>query len=118
MPGSFSGGQRQRIVLARALALAPQFLVLDESVAALDLRIQAEILDLLLELCQQRGLTFLFISHDLNVVGAVCHRVAVMKDGQIVEEGTAQEMLSCPQHPYTQRLLKSRPGRTTEGPVA
>ncbi|MAV51809.1 MAG: ABC transporter ATP-binding protein [Crocinitomicaceae bacterium] len=118
LPGSFSGGQRQRIVLARALALAPQFLVLDESVAALDLRIQAEILDLLLELCQQRGLTFLFISHDLNVVGAVCHRVAVMKDGQIVEEGTAQEMLSCPQHPYTQRLLKSRPGRTTEGPVA
>lgn len=118
LPGSFSGGQRQRIVLARALALAPQFLVLDESVAALDLRIQAEILDLLLELCQQRGLTFLFISHDLNVVGAVCHRVAVMKDGQIVEEGPAQEMLSCPQHPYTQRLLKSRPGRTTEGPVA
>ena len=118
LPGSFSGGQRQRIVLARALALAPQFLVLDESVAALDLRIQAEILDLLLELCQKRGLTFLFISHDLNVVGAICHRVAVMKEGQIVEEGPAEEMLSCPQHPYTQRLLKSRPGRTTEGAVA
>jgi peptide/nickel transport system ATP-binding protein len=118
LPGSFSGGQRQRIVLARALALAPEFLVLDESVAALDLRIQAEILDLLLDLCQKRGLTFLFISHDLNVIGAVCHRVAVMKEGQIVEEGPAEEMLSCPQHPYTQRLLKSRPGRTTEGPVA
>lgn len=118
LPGSFSGGQRQRIVLARALALAPEFLVLDESVAALDLRIQAEILDLLLDLCQKRGLTFLFISHDLNVVGAVCHRVAVMKEGQIVEEGPAEEMLSCPQHPYSQRLLKSRPGRTTEGPVA
>jgi len=109
-PGSFSGGQRQRIVLARALALSPEFLVLDESVAALDLRIQAEILDLLQELCERRGLTFLFISHDLNVVGAVCDRIAVMKAGEIVEEGPAAQILSCPQHPYTQRLLKSRPG--------
>ena len=109
-PGSFSGGQRQRIVLARALALSPEFLVLDESVAALDLRIQAEILDLLQELCERRGLTLLFISHDLNVVGAVCDRIAVMKAGEIVEEGPAAQILSCPQHPYTQRLLKSRPG--------
>ncbi|MGB2229165.1 MAG: ATP-binding cassette domain-containing protein, partial [Flavobacteriales bacterium] len=109
-PGSFSGGQRQRIVLARALALSPEFLVLDESVAALDLRIQAEILDLLKNLCERRGLTFLFISHDLNVVGAVCDRIAVMREGEIVEEGPAMQLLSSPQHPYTQRLLNSRPG--------
>ena len=117
-PGSFSGGQRQRIVLARALALSPEFLVLDESVAALDLRIQAEILDLLKELCERRGLTFLFISHDLNVVGAVCDRIAVMQAGEIVEEGPAAQILSCPQHPYTQRLLSSRPGQKSEGRVA
>ena len=117
-PGSFSGGQRQRIVLARALALAPEFLVLDESVAALDLRIQAEILDLLQSLCEWRGLTFLFISHDLNVVGAVCDRIAVMQAGEIVEEGPSDQILSCPQHPYTQRLLSSRPGQNSEGRVA
>lgn len=117
-PGSFSGGQRQRIVLARALALSPEFLVLDESVAALDLRIQAEILDLLKELCERRGLTFLFISHDLNVVGAVCDRIAVMQAGEIVEEGPAAQILSCPQHPYTQRLLSSRPGQKSRGRVA
>ena len=117
-PGSFSGGQRQRIVLARALALAPEFLVLDESVAALDLRIQAEILDLLQSLCERRGLTFLFISHDLNVVGAVCDRIAVMQAGEIVEEGPADQILSCPQHPYTQRLLSSRPGQESQGRIA
>jgi len=117
-PGSFSGGQRQRIVLARALALSPEFLVLDESVAALDLRVQAEILDLLQTLCERRGLTFLFISHDLNVVGAVCDRIAVMQAGEIVEEGPANQILSCPQHPYTQRLLSSRPGQDSEGRVA
>jgi ABC-type glutathione transport system ATPase component len=117
-PNSFSGGQRQRIVLARALALSPEFLVLDESVAALDLRIQAEILDLLKELCERRGLTFLFISHDLNVVGAVCDRIAVMQAGVLVEEGPADQILSCPQHPYTQRLLKSRPGLPREVGVA
>ena len=109
-PYEMSGGQRQRIVLARALALSPEFLVLDESVAALDLRIQAEILDLLKDLCKRRGLTFLFISHDLNVVGAVCDRIAVMREGEIVEEGPAMQLLSSPQHPYTQRLLNSRPG--------
>ena len=117
-PGSFSGGQRQRIVLARALALSPEFLVLDESVAALDLRIQAEILDLLKTLCERRGLTFLFISHDLNVVGAVCDRIVVMQAGEIAEEGPAAQILSCPQHPYTQRLLSSRPGQKSRGRVA
>ena len=87
-------------------------------VAALDLRIQAEILDLLQSLCERRGLTFLFISHDLNVVGAVCDRIAVMQAGEIVEEGPADQILSCPQHPYTQRLLSSRPGQESQGRVA
>ena len=105
-------------MLGRGLALSPEFLVLDESVAALDLRIQAEILDLLKALCERRGLTFLFISHDLNVVGAVCDRIAVMQAGEIVEEGPAAQILSCPQHPYTQRLLSSRPGQKSRGRVA
>ena len=117
-PSSFSGGQRQRIVLARALALNPEFLVLDESVAALDLRIQAEILDLLMSLKAKRNLTFLFISHDLNVVASVCERILVMQDGQIVEEGPTDQIMSSPQHPYTQRLLNSRPGQKREGRVA
>jgi peptide/nickel transport system ATP-binding protein len=117
-PSSFSGGQRQRIVLARALALNPEFLVLDESVAALDLRIQAEILDLLMSLKTKRNLTFLFISHDLNVVASVCERILVMQNGQIVEEGPTDQIMSSPQHPYTQRLLNSRPGQQREGRVA
>ena len=117
-PSSFSGGQRQRIVLARALALNPEFLVLDESVAALDLRIQAEILDLLMSLKAKRNLTFLFISHDLNVVASVCERILVMQHGQIVEEGPTDQIMSSPQHPYTQRLLNSRPGQKREGRVA
>ena len=117
-PRSFSGGQRQRIVLARALALNPEFLVLDESVAALDLRIQAEILDLLMALKSKRGLTFLFISHDLNVVASVCERVLVMQAGRVVEEGPTDQIMSSPQHPYTQRLLNSRPGQKSMVSVA
>ena len=109
-PGSFSGGQRQRIVLARALAIEPEFLVLDESVAALDLRIQAEILDLLSEIQKKRELAFLFISHDLTVIEAICDRVLIMKKGEIVEEGKTQELFSNPKNPYTKRLLESRPG--------
>ena len=92
--------------------------MLDESVAALDLRIQAEILDLLKDLSERRGLTYLFISHDLNVVGAVCDRIAVMREGEIVEEGPVTQLLSSPQHPYTQRLLNSRPGSTKRVGVA
>ena len=117
-PRSFSGGQRQRIVLARALALNPEFMVLDESVAALDLRIQAEILDLLMALKAKRGLTFLFISHDLNVVASVCERVLVMQAGRVVEEGPTDQIMSSPQHPYTQRLLNSRPGQKSMVSVA
>lgn len=109
-PGSFSGGQRQRIVLARALAIEPEFLVLDESVAALDLRIQAEILNLLSEIQKERDLAFLFISHDLTVIEAICDRVLIMKSGEIVEEAETQTLFSNPKNPYTKRLLKSRPG--------
>ena len=86
--------------------------------AAPDLRIQAEILDLLMSLKAKRNLTFLFISHDLNVVASVCERILVMQDGQIVEEGPTDQIMSSPQHPYTQRLLNSRPGQKREGRVA
>jgi ABC-type microcin C transport system duplicated ATPase subunit YejF len=109
-PGAFSGGQRQRIVLARALAIEPEFLVLDESVAALDLRIQAEILNLLSEIQKTRDLAYLFISHDLSVIEAVCDRVLIMKDGEIVEEGSTEKIFKSPENSYTQQLLKSRPG--------
>ena len=108
-PGSFSGGQRQRIVLARALAMEPEFLVLDESVAALDLRIQSEILDLLKHIQKSRSLAFLFISHDLSVIEAVCDRVLIMKDGEIVEEGVTENIFNNPQNSYTKELLNSRP---------
>ena len=109
-PGSFSGGQRQRIVLARALAMEPEFLVLDESVAALDLRIQSEILDLLTHIQKSRSLAFLFISHDLSVIEAVCDRVLIMKDGEIVEEDVTKNIFNNPQNSYTKELLNSRPG--------
>lgn len=109
-PGAFSGGQRQRIVIARALAIEPEFLVLDESVAALDLRIQAEILKLLSDIQKKRELAFLFISHDLSVIEAICDRVLIMKDGEIIEEGSTEKIFNSPENSYTIELLKSRPG--------
>ena len=109
-PNSFSGGQRQRIVLARALAMEPEFLVLDESVAALDLRIQADILKLISDIQSKRSLAFLFISHDLSVIEAVCDRVIIMKEGEIVEEGSTEDIFKKPQNSYTKELLNSRPG--------
>lgn len=117
-PHEFSGGQRQRIAIARALSSDPDVIVLDEPTSALDISVQAQILNLLEDLRRERGLTFIFISHDISVIRHMCARIAVMYLGQIVELGDSDAVLNAPSHPYTKLLLESVPRMAEPGDMS